>query len=67
MHYIYDLDGHLIAEADGATGATLREYIWLAGNDNEPVDLPLGLVTGVNTASPVLSLVHADIWAAPSA
>jgi len=60
VHYIYDTDGHLIAEADGATGATLREYIWLASNDNTPVDLPLGLVTAVNTASPVLSLVHAD-------
>jgi RHS repeat-associated protein len=60
VHYIYDLDGHLIAEADGATGQTLREYIWLASNDNEPVDLPLGLVTGVNTATPVTTLVHAD-------
>ena len=69
MHYIYDLDGHLIAEADGATGATLREYIWLASNlqppgstrgDNAPVDLPLALVTAVNTATPVLSMVHAD-------
>ena len=60
VHYIYDTDGHLIAEADGATGATLREYIWLAANDNEPVDLPLGLVTAVNTGTPVTSLVHAD-------
>ena len=34
FHYIYDLDGHLIAEADGATGATLREYLWLPANDN---------------------------------
>jgi RHS repeat-associated protein len=34
IHYIYDTDGHLIAEADGATGATLREYIWLPANDN---------------------------------
>lgn len=30
VHYLYDLDGHLIAEADGATGAVLRDYIWLA-------------------------------------
>ena len=60
VHYIYDLDGHLIAEADGATGVTTREYIWLASNDNEPVDLPLALVTAVNTGSPVLSLVHSD-------
>ncbi len=34
IHYIYDLDGHLIVEADAATGATLREYIWLPANDN---------------------------------
>ena len=60
LHYIYDGQGHLIAEADGATGATLREYIWLASNDNAPVDLPLALVTSVNTATPVLSMVHAD-------
>ena len=60
VHYIYDTQGHLSAEADGTTGATLREYIWLASNDNTPVDLPLALVTAVNTASPVLSMVHAD-------
>ncbi len=35
MHYIYDLDGHLIAEADSATGATTREYLWLPSNDNQ--------------------------------
>ena len=34
VHYIYDLDGHLIAEADGASGATLRDYLWLPANDN---------------------------------
>lgn len=72
VHYIYGLDGALLAEADGATGATLREYIWLpaddasptADNDNEegvsPSPLPLALVTGVNTATPGLLMVHAD-------
>jgi RHS repeat-associated protein len=34
VHYIYDTDGHLIAEANAATGATTREYIWLPSNDN---------------------------------
>jgi RHS repeat-associated protein len=38
VHYIYDLDGHLLAEANGsATGTsvvTTREYIWLPDNDN---------------------------------
>jgi RHS repeat-associated protein len=33
-HYIFDADGHLIAEHDGATGAVLREYVWL---DDTPV------------------------------
>jgi RHS repeat-associated protein len=32
--YVYDLDGHLIVEANSSTGATLREYIWLPANDN---------------------------------
>ena len=34
MHYIYDTHGHLIAEANAATGATTREYVWLPSNDN---------------------------------
>ena len=29
IHYHYDLDGRLISETDGATGETLREYVWL--------------------------------------
>jgi RHS repeat-associated protein len=32
--YVYDLDGHLIVEANASTGATLREYIWLPANDD---------------------------------
>ena len=28
--YIYDLDGHLIAETNATTGAITRDYIWLA-------------------------------------
>ena len=72
VHYVYGLDGALLAEADGATGATLRDYIWLpvddvspaADNDNEEgtqtPPLPLGLVTGVNTPAPGLLMVHAD-------
>jgi len=52
IQYIYDLDGHLIAEADSATATTLREYIWLD-------DLPVAVVANVNT-SPILLMVHAD-------
>jgi RHS repeat-associated protein len=72
VHYIYGLDGELLAEADGTTGAITRDYIWLpvgdvspaADNDNEEgaqtPPLPLGLVTGVNTPAPSLLMVHAD-------
>jgi RHS repeat-associated protein len=74
VHYIYDTQGHLIAEADAATGATMREYLWLpsndnrndtmaedmglAANDNAPVDLPLAVVDVA--ATPVVYQVHTD-------
>lgn len=51
-HYIYDLAGRLIAEAN-ASGQTIREYIWID-------DLPLAVVADVDTASPQLWFVHAD-------
>jgi len=51
-HYVYDRDGHLIAEATG-TGTTTREYVWLD-------DMPLAVVADVDTASPNLYFVHAD-------
>jgi RHS repeat-associated protein len=57
--YIYDLEGHLIAEATASSGATTRDYIWAASNDNSPVDLPLAvvdIVAGVHT----LNHVHTD-------
>jgi RHS repeat-associated protein len=38
-HLIYDTAGHLLAEADGSTGATVREYVWLEVDD-------LGAATG---------------------
>ena len=55
--YIYDLDGHLIAEAKAPTGATTRDYIWAAANDNTPVDLPLAVAVA-EAAS--LYMVHSD-------
>ena len=61
-HYIYDRDGHLIAEATGTSAATAvvtREYIWLEG-------MPVMVVDGVNTATPVLSAVHVDHLMRPS-
>ncbi len=29
IHYHYDLEGRLISETDGASGAVIRDYIWL--------------------------------------
>ena len=40
VHYIHDLQGHVIAEADGSTGAITREYIWL---DDLPTAVPTTL------------------------
>jgi RHS repeat-associated protein len=53
--YLYDLDGHLIAEATASTGATTRDYIWAAANDNNPVDLPLAVAEAAT-----LYMVHSD-------
>lgn len=56
-HYVYDLDGHLIAEADALTGATIREYLWLK-------ERPVSIVDNVST-TPVLYFVHSDHLARP--
>ena len=53
--YIYDLDGHLIAEATASTGVTTRDYIWLAANDNAPIDMPLAVAEAAS-----LYMVHTD-------
>jgi RHS repeat-associated protein len=61
VHYIHDLDGHIIAEADAATGAVTRDYIWMASNDNQPTDLPLAVAEGAN-----LYHVHTDHLGRPT-
>jgi RHS repeat-associated protein len=67
VHYIHDLDGHVIAEADAATGAIIRDYVWLPANDNQnPVDLPLAIVSDVGTAAPRLLAVHTDHLGRPT-
>jgi RHS repeat-associated protein len=38
-HFIYDRAGHVLAEADAATGATLKEHLWL---DDTPVAMTNG-------------------------
>ncbi len=62
VHYIYDTGGHLIAEADAATGVTTREYIWLPANDNSPVDLPIAIAE-----AGAIYHVHADHLGRPTA
>jgi RHS repeat-associated protein len=57
--YVYDLDGHLIVEANSSTGATLREYIWLPSNDNRmvgpggAVGRTLGIAGFIESLNPV--------------
>jgi RHS repeat-associated protein len=82
VHYIYDLDGHLIAEANGsATSNTFtREYIWLPANDNANDTLAeeMGLAANDNrppdlpfaainvAATPVINFVHTDHLGRPT-
>jgi RHS repeat-associated protein len=61
VQYLHDQDGHLIAEANASTGATTRDYIWLASNDNNPVDLPLAIAE-----TTTLTMVHADHLGRPT-
>jgi RHS repeat-associated protein len=71
VHYIYDLDGHLIAEANGsATSNTFtREYIWLPANDNNNDTIaedvlsaanlqPSGLTRGDNAVDLPLAVIN---------
>jgi RHS repeat-associated protein len=62
IHYIYDLDGHLIAEANGSTGAVTRVYIWLPANDNRNDTLAENMLgTAANDNTPDLPLAVVDI------
>jgi RHS repeat-associated protein len=49
-HYIFDEQGHLLAEHDGATGAVLREYVWLD-------DMPVAMIDSTGT-SPATYFIH---------
>ncbi len=66
IHSIYDRMGNLIAEADGTTGTTLREYIWLEehpwleDSDGLPDSMPLAVVVDVDTVTPVTWYIHGD-------
>ena len=63
--YTYDNDNHLLTEANAATGAKTRDYIWLPSNDNSPVDLPLAVIDIVGTTH-TLTHVHADHLGRPT-
>jgi YD repeat-containing protein len=56
-HFIFDRLGHLLAEANGTTGATQKEYIWLD-------DLPVAMVDDTG-ASPVITYIHTDHLGTP--
>lgn len=49
-HYIFDEAGHLLAEHNGATGAVLREYVWLD-------DMPVALIDSTGS-SPAIYYIH---------
>lgn len=50
IHYVYGPGGMLLAEHDGATGAMLKEYVWLD-------DMPLAQVSGP-VVTPSFAFVH---------
>lgn len=50
--YVHGPEGELLGEYDGATGAVLREYVWLQG-------LPLVVVDG-SAANPIIYYVQTD-------
>ncbi|MCB0188459.1 MAG: hypothetical protein KDE31_29515, partial [Caldilineaceae bacterium] len=60
VHSIYDRFGNLIAEADGTTGDTVREYLWLTetpfldDQTGPAAAVPLAVVADVDTMSPQL-------------
>lgn len=58
VHFIYDQEGRLIAEMDAATGATLREYIYLNGQQ-------IALVDDTGTLDEAVYFVHNDHLGTP--
>ena len=48
--YVFDLEGRLLAEHDGAGGAVVKEYVWLD-------DMPLAVIDRAS-GSPVVLAIH---------
>jgi RHS repeat-associated protein len=60
VHMLYDTTGRLLAEADAATGATLREYVWLEVEDYEVEGGPTRRPANDNLASGRLGAAEND-------
>ena len=50
-NYIFDAEGRLMAEHDAATGAVIREYIWID-------DMPVAMVQYPGSTSPATYYIH---------
>ena len=67
IHYVHDRQGNILAEIDGTSGITLREYIWLPDDEiaptretsGTPVARPLAVVD-TSGGSSTLHMVHVD-------
>ena len=57
-HYIYDQVGQLIAEMDGATGQTVREYVYVNGEQ-------MAVIDDTDTANEALYFVQNDHLGTP--
>jgi RHS repeat-associated protein len=49
-HYIYDLDGRLLAEQNGGTGTVVKEYAWID-------DMPLAVIDS-SSGTPTTYYIH---------
>jgi len=68
-HFIYDLEGRLIAEIDVATGAPLVEYLWLTdeGWAAPTYLIDYAAVIAGTTTEPTLYLIESDHLGVPVA
>ena len=57
-HYVWDIFGNIIAEADGATGAPLRETLYLEG-------MPIAAVNAAAASPRPLFHIHTDLLHRP--
>ena len=53
LHFIYDVDGRLLAEHDGSTGAVLREYVYFGL-------MPVAMIVPDGAGGSDVYAIHAD-------